>query len=118
MVREVVAVVDLEASPHEGSQLLVSPGEDEDEDPTAKPVGREKMVRQGIQLHETDYLSKRGILGATIFDALRLFMTLITTSILLFCSGTLSSYVSALLTAESCFHFIMVASGCCPVQSR
>ena len=84
VVSEVAVVA--EASPHAGLQPLVLLVKDEEL--TVKPVGPEKMARLGMQLHETDHLSKRGDYGRNYTRCFTPFMTFITSTLLL-CSGTL-----------------------------
>lgn len=111
MAPEVAVVVGVTS--HEGLRPLVLL--EKVEEPTVKLVDPEKMARLGMQLHETDYLSKWGIIGATTLDASCFFMTLITSDLLL-CSDT---YVSTLLIAEPrLFSFISIASEYCSVQPR
>lgn len=106
---EVVVVA--EASLHEGLQPLVLQAKVEE--PTVKPVDPEKMARLEMQLHETDHLSKRGIMGTTTLDASCLFMTLFTCFV-----QTLRRLMFQLfkLLSHVCFHFITIASGYCSVR--
>ena len=102
-----VAVV-VEATPHEGLQPLVLLAEDEEL--TVKPVGPEKMARLGMQLHETDHLSKRGDYGRNYTRCFTLYHDLdhfLFAALFRHCPSSRS---------HVCFRFIMIASGYCPAQ--
>lgn len=67
VVPGVVVAVEV-ASLYEGLQLPVLPVKDEEL--TVKPVGPGKTESLGRQLHETDHLLKRGIMGTTHISGL------------------------------------------------
>ena len=98
------AVVVVERSPHEGLQPLVSLSV-RDEVLTVKLVGPEKMARLGMQLHETDHLSKRGTMGITTLDASHLSLLLHFSTLI---RHSPSSYVSALSNCGVTFVFVLL----------